>query len=173
MKSRNGKAMKTVYLLRSSSTNKPMPRQGGIGAMPCSLARVLEFLAPNFRSSLRVPAKPEVTNEVSEYEECLLVRLRRGSVMQVRLQPGGVSVLTRIVPIAKAMQLDSGVTWQIASDSQLLDWIESDSAVWQWLLAKGFHAGEVRRVESALALRALPRRPSVFALRSKSSSSLP
>jgi hypothetical protein len=121
--------------------------------MPRQLARVLGFLSPrpriqqsNLEGPIRLPFKPEVTNEVSECNGILLVRLGRGSAMQVRLQPDR-AVSIRTVPIAQATQLEGGAPWQTASDAQLRSWIQSDSAVWRWLLAKGIHQAKARATE--------------------------
>jgi hypothetical protein len=76
-------------------------------------------------------------NEVSEREGTLLVRLGRGAAMQVRLNRDPACVLLRVVPIAKATQLEGDSPWQLASDEQLRGWIHSDSAIGQWLLSKG------------------------------------
>jgi hypothetical protein len=110
--------------------------------MACQLARLFSFLAPHRRSQpsnldFDVPFKQDVTNEVSEYHGMLLVRLGAGSAMQVRLPPDGASVLVRTVPLAKATQREGDPTWQAASEAQLRSWIESNAAVWQWLVAKG------------------------------------
>jgi hypothetical protein len=89
-------------------------------------------------------ATSAVTDEVSEHEGALLVRLRGGSAMQVRLEPGGRSVLIRTVPIAKATKLEGDLPWQVAPGSQLQAWIQSGSAIGQWLLAQGIAAERVR-----------------------------
>lgn len=80
----------------------------------------------------------EMTNEVLEYKGILLMRLRRGSAMQVRLKPDGLSVFFRIVPIGKATQVEDDSAWQVASDWQVRAWIQSDSAIGRWLLCSGF-----------------------------------
>ena len=87
--------------------------------------------------SFEIPLQQEVTNEVAEREGILLVRLGGCSAMQVRLEPDRDNVTFRIVPIAKATQIQSDTPWQIASESQLRAWIQSSGAIWQWLLAKG------------------------------------
>ena len=79
----------------------------------------------------------DVTDEVSEYKGVLLVRMGRGSAMQMRIQPNPASVWFRIVPISKATQLEGDSPWQAPSDSQLRAWIHPDSAIGRWLLAKG------------------------------------
>lgn len=80
-------------------------------------------------------------NEVSEHEGVLLVRLGRGSVMQVRFEPPVDSktarALCRIVPIASASQLGGGAPWHAPSEAQLQTWTRSDSAFGRWLLSKG------------------------------------
>ncbi len=113
--------------------------------MPHQLARTLGFgLFQSFRPqrqnppiSFEIPLKQEVTNEVAEREGILLVRLGGCSAMQVRLEPDRDNVTFRIVPMAKATQIQSDTPWQIASESQLRAWIQSSCAIWQWLLAKG------------------------------------
>jgi hypothetical protein len=79
----------------------------------------------------------DIPEEVSERAGVLLVRLSRGAAMQVRPHPEAGSVLIRTVPIAKATLLGGDSPWQVASDSQVREWIQSGSAIWQWLLAKG------------------------------------
>jgi hypothetical protein len=80
----------------------------------------------------------EITNEVTEYKGILLMRLRRGSAMQVRLEPDGLSVFFRIVPIGKATQVETDSAWQVASEWQVRSWIQSDSAIGRWLSGSGF-----------------------------------
>jgi hypothetical protein len=149
--------------------------------MPGQLARLVGCLTPHFRSqrptvnsSFDIPFKQDVTNEVSEYAGILLVRLGGCSTMQVRLQPDGESVLIRIVPMAKATRIEGEAPWQAAPDSQMRAWIQSESAVWQWLIAKGIDEGKARRLaESTLPVAPPAPRSHFFALRSKSSLSLP
>jgi hypothetical protein len=86
-----------------------------------------------------------VADEVSEQSGVLLVRLGGGSAMQVRPQPDGASVLIRIVPIAKATQLEGDASWEVASDSWLQKWAQSNSAIWHWLLAKGIDGEKILR----------------------------
>jgi hypothetical protein len=86
-----------------------------------------------------------VADEVSEQAGVLLVRLGGGSAMQVRPQPDGASVLIRIVSIAKATQLEGDAIWQLASDSWLRTWVQSNSAIWHWLLAKGVDGEKILR----------------------------
>jgi hypothetical protein len=62
--------------------------------------------------------------------------------MQVRMEPGGSNVRYRIVPIASATQRNGDAPWMPASDAQILSWIHPDSAIGQWLLAKGLAAGD-------------------------------
>jgi hypothetical protein len=106
------------------------------------LARVLEFLALRLRSHFPDAFKPDafkqdVTNEVSEYEGSLLVRLGRGSAMQLQLSPDRTTVVFRIVPIAKARRLDLELPWHVAGDTQLRGWLEPESAIGQWLVKQG------------------------------------
>lgn len=124
--------------------------------MPC-LSRVLEFLAPRQNVRFKSPFPEDSTNEVWEYEGTLLVRLGRGAAMQVRLDPDRTSVVFRVVPIAKATLLAGDSTWQVASDSQLSEWLQPHSAVGRWLmgkglLARGSEAQSIRRLDE----RALP-----------------
>jgi hypothetical protein len=90
-------------------------------------------------------------DEVSERAGTLLVRLNRGVAMQVRLQPDTGGVLIRTVPIANVTQLAGDSPWQSASDFQLLAWIQSGSAVWQWLLAQGIDGDIVKRLDESIA----------------------
>jgi hypothetical protein len=103
--------------------------------MAHQLARVLGFLTQG--RCKQATLKPDTTNEVTERDGVLLVRLGRGSAMQVRLEPRRASVSFRIVPIAKATQLEGDLPWELASDDQLRGWIHSGSAIGRWLLAKG------------------------------------
>jgi hypothetical protein len=106
------------------------------------------------------------TEEVSEYKGILLVRMGRGSAMQLRIQPDQVSVLFRVVPISKATQLEDDSPWQAASDSQLRAWIHPDSAIGRWLLVKGIVVA--KGMDMAIApMTSRPCRPSLLALRSK------
>jgi hypothetical protein len=86
-----------------------------------------------------------VADEVSEYAGVLLVRLSGGSAMQVQLPAEADGVLIRTVPIAKATRMDGDSPWQTAPDSQLRAWIQSGSAIWQWLLAKGVDGDKIAR----------------------------
>jgi hypothetical protein len=146
--------------------------------MPGQLAKLLRLWkkqtqAPdNAKSSFDIPLKQEVTNEVSELDGILLVRLGGCSAMQVRLEPEHPeSVLIRIVPMARATQLQGDALWQIATDVQLQNWIQSDSALWDWLVARGIDSGKVeRRLE---ALPAPMRHSKSPAFRAKPSLSLP
>jgi hypothetical protein len=106
-------------------------------AMTLELAKALGFSPWKPRVSFDIPLKEEVTNEVAEREGVLLVRLGGCSAMQVRVEPDRDNVTFRIVPIAKATQIQSDAPWQIASESQLGAWMQSCCAIWQWLLAKG------------------------------------
>jgi len=146
--------------------------------MPRQLAKLLGLLkkhphtAAKAKSSFDIPFKQEVTNEVSELEGILLVRLGGCSAMQVRLELGSPeSVLIRIVPMARATHLQGDAPWQSATDVQLQSWIQSDSAVWEWLVARGIDSGKIER-----RLEALPspmRRSKSPAFRPKPSLSLP
>jgi hypothetical protein len=147
--------------------------------MPWQLANLLRFLAkdrqpiPKSHSSFDIPFKQEVTNEVSELDGILLVRLGGCSAMQVRLQPDHESVVIRVVPMARATHLQSVAPWHSATDVQLQSWSQSDSAVWQWLVARGIDSDKVERRLQALASPGQPRRLKSPAFRSKPSLSLP
>ena len=144
--------------------------------MPRQLAKLLRLWkkqtqAPgNARPAFDIPFKQEVTNEVSELAGTLLVRLGGCSAMQVRPEPEHrESVLIRIVPMARATHLQGDAPWQNAADVQ--SWIQSDSAIWQWLVARGIDCDKVER-----RLAALPspmRRSKTPAFRPKPSLSLP
>ena len=122
--------------------------------MPVQLARLFGFVAPPQRSSSIVGALFEscLSEEISEYNGVLLVRLGAGCAMQVRLL--GSDVLTRTVPIAKAMQIGEHPPWQLASASCVQAWIQSNAAVWRWLVAKGIDVGVTK---GRLAQAMLPR----------------
>jgi hypothetical protein len=105
-----------------------------------------------------------VPEEVSEYKGILLVRLGRGSAMQLRIQPDQASVLFRIVPISKATQLEGDSPWQAASDSQLRAWIHPDSAIGRWL-AKSMDLA--KQLDEIAPMTSRSRGPSLLALRSK------
>jgi hypothetical protein len=146
--------------------------------MPHQLANFLglwkkQAQAPgNAKSSFDIPFKQEVTNEVSELEGILLVRLGGCSAMQVRLElEHHDCVLIRIVPMARATHLQGDAPWQIATDVQLQSWIQSDSAIWQWLVARGIDSDKVER--RVAALPSPMRRSKSLAFRSKPSLSLP
>ena len=118
--------------------------------MPRHSTRWFAFLSPRRRgapsepkSPFDVPAGQDITNEVSEYAGILLVRVGGGSAMQVRVQPDGAGVFTRVVPLAKATQLEGDSTWQAASEAQLRAWIQSNAAIWQWLMAKGLDGAKL------------------------------
>ncbi len=99
-----------------------------------------------------MPVRADIVDEVSERAGTLLVRLNRGSAMQVRLQPDTGGVLTRTVPIAKVTQLAGDSPWQAASDFQLRAWMQSGSAIWQWLLAQGMDGDTiVKRLDKPIA----------------------
>jgi hypothetical protein len=123
-----------------------------------------------------MPAR-DVTDEVSEYKGSLLVRMGRGSAMQMRIQPDHAGVFFRIVPISKATQLEDDSPWQAASDSQLRAWIHPDSAIGRWLLVKGVVVAKgmdsAKELDEIAPMTSRLRCPSLLALRSKSSMSLP
>jgi hypothetical protein len=108
--------------------------------MPCQLAKLL-----GAGRRLPVASSVDIADEVSEHAGVLLVRLRGGSAMQVQLPMEADGVLIRTVPIAKATQVDGDSPWQTAPDSQLWAWIQSGSAIWQWLLAKGVDGDKIAR----------------------------
>ena len=122
--------------------------------MPGRLARLLGFVAPPRRSSLIVGALFEscLSEEISEYDGVLLVRLSADRALQVRLR--GSDVLTRTVPISKAMQIGEHPPWQIASASCVQAWIQSNAAIWRWLVAKGIDVGATK---AGLAEGTIPR----------------
>lgn len=55
--------------------------------------------------------------------------------MQVRLRNS--NVLTRILPIANATHMGEHPPWQFASADCVAAWIQSNAAVWRWLVAQG------------------------------------
>jgi hypothetical protein len=112
--------------------------------MPDQLARLFGFVTPPHRRGSIVGALAEscLSDEISEYNGVLLVRLGAGRAMQVRLQ--GSDVLTRTVPIARAMQIGEHPPWQLASASCVQAWIQSNAAVWRWLVAKGIDVGATK-----------------------------
>jgi hypothetical protein len=111
-------------------------------------------VTPPHRSSSIVGALFEscLSDEISEYNGVLLVRLGAGRAMQVRLR--GSEILTRTVPIAKAMQIGEHPPWQLASASCVQAWIQSNAAIWRWLVAKGIDVGTTK---NRLAEAMLPR----------------
>ncbi len=123
-----------------------------------------------------MPAR-DVTDEVSEYKGILLVRMGRGSAMQMRIQPDQASVWFRVVPISKATQLEGDSPWQIATESQLRAWIHPDSAIGRWLLVKGIVVAKgmdlAKQLDEITPVTSRSRSPSLLALRSKRSMSLP
>ena len=148
--------------------------------MPYRLANLRGILAkrwsgrPKLDPSFNLPPKQEVTDEVSDFNGILLVRLGKCSAMQVRLEPDRENVSFRIVPIAKATQVRGDSPWQAATDSQLYGWMRSGCALWQWLLAQGIDSGKMERRMAESVLPVMPRRrPSLFTLRSSNSTSLP
>jgi hypothetical protein len=132
------------------------------------------FRAAKEQPSFRIPFRQEVTNEVTEMEGTLLVRLGGASAMQVRVEEDKEHVLIRTVPIAKATLLHDDANWHVATDSQLWSWIQSESAIGQWLLAHGIDSYKIERRVLATSAANMPhRRSAFFFLRSKSSPSLP
>jgi len=94
------------------------------------------------------------------------VRLGGCSAMHVKLEANRESVLMRVVPMAEATRLNSDASWQAATDSQFRSWIGSNSAIWQWLLAKGVDIESVgRRLDASKALPSAPRTSALYALR--------
>jgi len=125
--------------------------------MPGQLARLFGFAAPHRRTPrtasdliVDVPFEGHLSEEVSEYNGVLLVRL--GRAMQVRLR--GSDVLTRTVPMAKAMQIGEHPPWQLASASCVQAWVQSNAAIWRWLVAKGIDVGATK---ARLAEAMIPR----------------
>ena len=112
--------------------------------MPGQLARLFGFVAPLHRSCPIVGALFEscLSEEISEYDGVLLVRLGAGRAMQVRLR--GSDVLARTVPIAKAMQIGEHPPWELASASCVQAWIQSNAAIWRWLVAQGIDVGATK-----------------------------
>ena len=112
--------------------------------MPGQIARLFGFVAPLHRSCPVVdpPFESCLSDEISEHDGVLLVRLGAGLAMQVRLR--GSEVLTRTVPIAKAMQIGEDPPWQLASAGCVLEWIQSNAAIWRWLVAKGIDVGATK-----------------------------
>jgi hypothetical protein len=113
--------------------------------MPGQFARLFEFVAPLHRScpSADPPLGSCFSDEISEYDGVLLVRLGAGRALQVRLRES--EVLTRTVPIANAMQIGEHPPWQLASASCVLEWIQSNAAIWRWLVAKGIDVGSHKK----------------------------
>ena len=107
------------------------------------LARLFGFVAPRRpqgsggNSIVDVPFEGYLSDEVSEYDGILLVRLGAGLAMQVRLH--GSDVLTRTVPIAKVMQIREYPPWEPVTGRCIQAWMQSDAAIWRWLLAKGIN----------------------------------
>jgi len=112
--------------------------------MPGQLARLFGFVAPPHRGCPIAGALFEscLSEEISEYDGVLLVRLSAGRAMQVRLLES--DVLTRTVPIAKAMQIGEYSPWQLASASCVQAWIQCNAAIWRWLVAKGIDVGATK-----------------------------
>ena len=80
--------------------------------MPGQLARLFGFVSLLHRSGPIVggPFESCLSDEISEYDGVLLVRLGAGCVMQVRLR-------ARLASCVHA-------------------WIQSNAAIWRWLVAK-------------------------------------
>ena len=110
------------------------------------LAQVRELLAEcNHPKPLRFrpDLKLDPTQEVSEHQGVLLVRLGRGSAMQVRVTADAAAALYRIVAIATVKHVDDDRAWQRASDGQIRAWLHDDSPIGRWLRAKGFECDPV------------------------------
>jgi hypothetical protein len=104
--------------------------------MPGQLTGLFALMAPRRRGGVIVYGQiGYLSDEVSERDGILLVRLGAGRAMQVRLRGSGV--LTRTVPIANATQIGEHPPWQLASASCVEVWIQSNAAIWRWLVAKG------------------------------------
>src|ERR1700722_13218717 len=102
------------------------------------------LLARWFGTARHSPPEPvPVAEGVSETGGGVVVRPGPGAALQGPPQPDGASVLIRIVPIAQATQVESDATWQVASDSWLRTWAQSNSAIWHWLLAKGIDGEKI------------------------------
>jgi len=115
--------------------------------MARQLARLLECIAPRHRApSPAAHSNPlfedYLSDEVSEHDGVLLVRLGAGRAMQVRL--GGSEILTRTVPMATATLVGEHPPWEIAPANCIQAWIQSNAAIWQWLVAKGIDVGETK-----------------------------
>jgi hypothetical protein len=105
---------------------------------------------------LGTPLESCFSEEISEYHGILLVRLNAGRALQVRLRES--DVLTRTVPIAKATQFGEDPPWQLASAANVWAWIQSNAAIWQWLVAKGIdREATKKRLNEAM----LPRRNAI------------
>jgi len=117
--------------------------------MPGQLARLFGFVAPRHKTPgpasswiADAPFESYLSDEISEFDGVLLVRLGAGRAMQMRLR--GSDVLTRTVPIAKAMQIGEHPPWQLASASCVQAWVQSNAAIWRWLVAKGIDVGATK-----------------------------
>jgi len=127
--------------------------------MPGQLARLFRLAAPHHCAPgppsnliVDVPFDCCLSDEVSEYDGILLVRLAAGRAMQVRLR--GSDVLIRTVPIAKATQCGGHPPWQLASATYVWAWIQSDAAIGRWLVAKGIDIEATRgRLTTAMLSR--------------------
>jgi hypothetical protein len=75
---------------------------------------------------------------MDEQKGVLIQDLKNGKAMQVRLDPDHVTVRTRSVPVQKMDDVDNEKPeWTSAMGFILAEWIQSNSAVWQWLKEKG------------------------------------
>lgn len=122
--------------------------------MPGQLARLFGSLTPPHRRGpiVGTPFESCWSDEISEFDGVLLVRLGACRAMQVRLL--GSDVLTRTVPIAKAMLIGEPPPWQIASASCVQAWIQSNAPIWRWLVAKGIDVGGTKaRLAEAMVPR--------------------
>jgi hypothetical protein len=133
-------------------------RNEEVSNMPGQFARLFQIMTPLHRAFPIVTAPLEScsSDEISEYDGVLLVRLRAGRAMQVRLR--GSDVLTRTVPIAKATQIGGYSPWQLASASRVQAWIQSNAAIWHWLVAKGI---DVEATKARLAEAMIPKHNAV------------
>jgi hypothetical protein len=121
-----------------SSVYNTQLSEKGSNHMPGQLAAFFGILARRRRGSELVDGPIGYwSDEVSERDGILLVRLSAGRAMQVQLR--GSEVLTRTVPIANAMQIGEHPPWQIASPGCVQVWIQSNAAIWHWLVAKGIN----------------------------------
>ena len=124
--------------------------------MPGQLPGLFGLMAQRRRSHVNVDVLLDgyLSEEVSEYKGILLVRLRAGNAMQVRLQ--GSDVLTRTVPIANATHVGEHPPWRLASSNYIWAWIQSNAAIWRWLVSKGL---DVEATKQRLNNTILPGHP--------------